>query len=523
MVVTVSAKNYSLINACENDGDWTGMVPNDVTDFFKQGNQCVGFELWSSGNSDTYITGSWDLSGIKHFRFWLMLTCLKELNTDVNGGVQVYMSDGTNTGYWYVTGKTTYPGGWYNPVIDLSRAVDAGTKPTMSAITTIGFRFNLTAGAKKTQSLWIDHIYIGDGLIAYGDDGGSSFDLDDVLAADENVANGWGIHRKIGGVHCFVGSFEYGDNIGVNSCDFKDLSQVGIFEDRKVNANLYNITVVGNTTGTTKFQLGEQADTTGVSGCLIRTQSLTQTPKYDVTCTDANVSNFKLYGCNFLDADSISLPASGANREVLGCSFEKCGEVLPNTCKVEDCSFISADDRGCRISTASHGLKDCTFVSCPHCVHVNVSASVTFDKIYFIGSNGTDKWDIEHSVSGTLTVNCTGTPPSNPSYVDETGGGNTDIINTVTLKITCKNEAGLAIQGVRVRIERQDNGNLISEGETDSSGIYQDTTYNYLGDLNIKAIGRLKGYKNNNALDKITSIGLSIPFTMIKDPAVNLP
>jgi len=102
MAFTVTGKNYTEIEACDNENDWTGLNPADVTDFYKYGSQCVGFELWSSGTNDTSITGTWDFSTYTHIRWWVMTTVLNELDTDANGGMQIYMSDGSNTGYWKV-------------------------------------------------------------------------------------------------------------------------------------------------------------------------------------------------------------------------------------------------------------------------------------------------------------------------------------------------------------------------------------------------------------------------------------
>jgi len=452
MTVTVTAKNYSLINACENSTQWTGETPGDVSDFYKEGTQCVGFTVRGIGSNDIYITGSWDLSGMKHLRCWLMTVALKELDTDANGGIQFYVSDGTNTGYYYVSGSTTYPGGWYNLVVDLSRAVDAGTKPTMTAITTIGLRFVHTANAKNAQNTWIDHLYVGDGLIAYGDDAGGSFDFADILSADENTSNGWGIIRKISGVYYLVGSLTFGDNASTNSCDFKDLSQIIMFEDRKVNSNLYNVTVVGNATGTTKFQLGNVSGGKGIQGCVLKSEG---TIKYDVVCTDTNVSDFKLYGSTFIDADTTSLPASGVSREVISCSFDACGKVTTDTCKVQYCNFISADDDAITISSTTLNVTDCNFINpTSHGVEVTATGTYAFNNLQFSGTGASGPYDVENTTAGLVTIQ--NTNDSNTAYYENTGGGTTDIQSAVTLKVTIKDPSGNAIVGARVLMEAGD-------------------------------------------------------------------
>ena len=474
MAITASIENYNAINACEDYNNWTGSTPGDVPDFYKEGTQCVGFEMWKSGDNDSYITVTEDLSGTTHLHLWIMLTTLGELNTDANGGIQVYLGDGTNTGYWYVSGSDSYPGGWFNLVVDLSAAVDSGTKPTMTAITVLGVRVNLTTGAKKSQDTWIDNIYTGDGLIIYGDDAGSPFDLDDVLAEDENTTNGWGIIRKIGGVFYANGSLKFGDAAGTGDLDFADQNQILVFEERPVNASLYDIAVVANSTGTTQdFYIGTEAGGRGVSGFTIKAEG---TKKYTITITDTDLHNVGIYGCNILDAGNIYFPAYDANYEVLSSSFQQCGVVDPDTCTMKYCNFIGADAAALLIDSASHNVSLCNFIANPHGIDFAISTTVDLDGCLFSGSNGSSLYDAEHSISGALTINA-GTVENittniNSSYIEETGGGSTVVINSVSLLVHVDDQAGDDLQDANVYIEKETDdvytstaGNL--QGDTD--------------------------------------------------------
>lgn len=357
-------------------------------------------------------------------------------------------------------------------------------------------------------------------------------DFSDIYTADDATTGGWGIVRRIGGVYFSTGMIEVGDSGDAINTKFQAKSQTVVFEERptydssgsNIGANLYSINVVdgGSAGNTTEFILGSESGGKGIEGCLIRTSSLSQIPKFDVLGNNTNVDNFMLYGSTFLDADSIEFPANGSNVIGLNCNFESCGEVLANTADISYCTFVAANDRGIQLPSASHNVTYCNFVSCPHCVHCPFSDSVEFSGLIFAGSDGVTYYDIEHSVSGLLDISSTNGTNANESYVDETGGGSTTITATKWLRVTCKNESGLAVEGVRVRIEKQSDGSLITAGETDSSGVYQYSSYNYQGDVGVKVIARLKGYKNNAALDTITG-NFSIPFTMIRDSAVDLP
>lgn len=523
MAITVSCKNYNAINLCEASGDWTGSSPGDVTDFFKEGTQCVGFEFWKAGDNDSDIVVAEDLSGTTHLRLWFMCTTLKELNTDANGGIQVYLSDGANTGYWYVSGSTTYPGGWINLVIDLSRAVDAGVKPNMAAITLLGVRVNLTGAAKKAQCAWIDHIYAGDGLIAYGDIGGSDYDLDDILAEDENVNNGWGMLRKIGGVWYIVGSLEFGDSAGANDSKFKDESEIIIFEDRPVDSALYDIAVVNNGVGVGNFQLGNTSGGKGIQGCVFKSEG---TIKYTLTATDTDIDIFKLYGCNFLDAGNMYFPPNVSGREVLSCNFEACGVIDIDTCVVEYCNFINADTEACLIDTVSHNLKNSNFISNPWGIHFNVSVSLGLDNVVFSGSDGISTYDAKHSVAGTLTIGASNGTNINESYIEETGGGSTTVNNAVWIRVWVFDEAGDPVFEAQVAVYKVSDDSQLMNEDTIGSGLAEQQ-FNYPGstvDVYVrirKASTGATKYIPIYATGTITANGLTMTVRFIEDKIIS--
>lgn len=405
MTVSVSAKNFTSIDYCENASNFTGSTPADVTDFFKQGTQCVGFTMKSSGNNDTSLSGSWNLTN-KHLHFWYMTVALKELNVEASGGFQVYLSDGTNTGYYYLTGSDTYPGGWLNLVLDCNRSPSSGSQPTLSAITTIGFRQNLTATAKNVQNTWIDNIYVADGLIAYGDVSGSPFDLDDIMTVEDSpTSGGWGIMRKIGGVYFLTGALDFGDTVSTNGLKFSESGQVLVFENRPVATTYYGVTVAGNATGVTEFTMGSKSGTQGISGCTIRVSSLSQTPKWFMDADDTNLDKFQLYGCTFVDHNLVEFPTydSGtpANREAVSCTFESGNsEVEASTFVVKYCNFISSAGVAVEINDpTTHHVSDCNFIACNIGVDCTAQGTYTFLNMSFTGCTT----DVRNSVNATTT------------------------------------------------------------------------------------------------------------------------
>jgi len=468
MTITVSGLNYTQIAAGESvtgdtgvGGTWSGDSPAPDPGSFLEGSNSMSFVIKSSSGiryATFTPTSSIDLSGIKHVRFWFLSILGSYILAKASGGIMFYCTDGANTGYWNLDGSDTYNGGWKNMVVDVSRAVDSGTKPTnMNAITALGVALQLGTGGKNVASVWIDNLSVGDGLICYGDDAGGYFDFQDIYAADSATTGGWGVITRTGGAYFLTGAIQIGDSASTNSCKFQATSQTVIFEDRgsDINSSLMGIDVVDNGTGTTEFILGEKSGTAGISGCNIRVASTSQTSKFYIDgSTDTDVDNFKLYGSSFLDASSITTPAAGANVEALNCSFESCGEVVPSTSVVTNCNFVSANDIGIRMSSTSHAITYCKFISCGHGINISGgTGSYTFTGLNFTNCT----YDIENSgTSAAVTVNVTTGTGSNPSTYENTAGGTTTINNVVTLKLTVKDPTGAAIVGARCMMEAGD-------------------------------------------------------------------
>lgn len=453
MAVTVTTSGYTQINLMENYADWTGYVPADVTDFYKQGTQCVGFTMDDSGNNDTYDSGSWDLSASPcHVRFWFMTSSLNELNTDANGGIQVYLSDGSNTGYWYAGGSTTYPGGWFPVVVDVSQGVDSGTKPTnMNSITTFGIRINLTSTPKKTQNVWIDHICALEGLICYGDDSGGYFDFSHIKSAVDNTSNGWPIMRSASGIYFFCGGLIVGDASGSNGCKFQATSQRVIFEDRPVSTDAYAIEVVDNGTGTTEFILGDKSGTAAIQGCLLSVEDTSQAAKFTIDAnTDTDVDNFKMYASTFYGAGTIKFANGAVNTEVLSCSFEQCAQVEPDDCDTEGCFFINtADADAALLWNDSISITDCGFFANTTGAGIEMPSAAgspyDYDALMFSGNT----YDVLNSSGSAISISKSS--GSNPTNYE--GSAVTFTTAAVTVSATITDADGTEIENALVYLQ----------------------------------------------------------------------
>jgi hypothetical protein len=119
-----------------------------------------------------------------------------------------------------------------------------------------------------------------------------------------------------------------------------------------------------------------------------------------------------------------------------------------------------------------------------------------------------------------ITLNVTG---GNSPTVRNSAGSTTTVNNTVTLTVNVESDQGVAIEGARVRIERADNGNLITQGSTNASGVYQDASYNYVSDLSVTTKVRLKGWRFFRTGGTIESTGITVGVTLNPNTIVDLP
>ena len=518
MAITVTGKNYNQLSTCEttsSGGTWTGVDTPDSANY-KEGLNSLCGTLKAAGNNDAIFapTIAVDMTGIKHLRVWYINTSGGLINTFANGGIQLGISDGTNTGYWKIAGRDTYEGGWINLCVDVSRAVDLGIKPTnMNAITSIIVRHNQLTG-KNVDNVWVDNLCLCDGLIAYGDDAGGYFDFEDIFQGDL-TSLGIGILRKIGGQYFSTGSIEIGDSAGTVGCKFQAKSQVVIFEDRPVNSTLYGINVVDNGTGVTEFILGDKVGTAGIQGCTIRTASETQTPKFYVDgFTDTDVDNFKLYGSIFFDGGLITFGKAAVTTEILNCSFESCLQVDPKDANISGCFFINTSDTDSALLwNDSIDILSCSFIgntTGAGIEHPDVNDPYDYYDLLFSGNT----YDGLNTSGSDIDVNNNGT--SNAS-TDE-GANTITYLSAITLTITVTDSEGDPVENALAYIDDPLNTEpYILNTTTNGSGV---ASTGWGGGSVANAVWRVRlyGYKPFVLIKSIGSIDIDIPVTLVRDP-----
>lgn len=523
MTAVSVAFDGTRVNDAEATTNWTGATatPTLEPDFRYQGSNCISAQVKTSETGFYYRQ-----AGVTHDfttpKIWIAKAIITNKDALDGNGLVLEIGTGTRTAYhqYFVWSATTYPiaGGWTIVPIDPTavnyRSATTGT-PDLSVVDFFGIRGDCNAIAKAPNCGMdaIDYITNGTGLtLTGGDSGDPDGTFADFTTFDEGTTtNRYGVIATRDGVLYVTGTLTIGT---ATATVFTDSNRVLVFPDGRFQAGFCGI----------KFGLQNASNIITISNCVFNgrgSKAFYDTrPDYTVNNSAGTLSisgttfnRFRyiqlddtatLNSCNFLNGERIIQGGALITNSTISGATTPDGYafiIANNPANIQDCNFTFSDGYGIEITNAG---------------------TYTFQGNSFTGygANGTGDAAVYNNSGGAVTLNITGGGDS-PTFTNGTGASTT-INNAVVLTITCKNEAGLAIQGIRVRIERDDNGVMIAEGTTNASGVFT-TSFNYTGDIDAKIIARLKGYKNNAAVSTITTSGLSVPFTMLRDEAVNLP
>jgi len=448
MAITVTPL-LNLIHACDAE-DWSG---GDLdTGVFKQGTGSLGESVSNTTSAVfTYTLSSTNFTG-QHLYQWMLNTT--RLDTKANGGLRMFMrSTNLATKTWYVAGSDTYPGGWQCYVVDPSSSADVESGSfDITQVDQVGVQFKTLQAIKAglVTSYW-DVVRYGTGLrITSGS--ADTITFEDIFLDDDNVSNAYGIVSKVNGVYFSQGELIFGSTTAGQHISFTDTSQIVVFKDQPVNASLYGIAVEGNDTGTSNFTLGAAAGSAGISGCVIKSAG---TKKYSLDLTGANTDKIQLYGSTFNNAGTISLPAAGADNEVLNCNFDTCDQLNPSSCFVRNCNFISTTDVDSSLLwNSSADVEDCNFIAntIGAGIEHDVADTYTYSGLIFSGNT----YDVLNSIAGVVNINVSGVGAA--STAENTGGGSTNFISSLDIDIAVQDTSGASVADAQIYIQKSDAG-----------------------------------------------------------------
>lgn len=188
-----------------------------------------------------------------------------------------------------------------------------------------------------------------------------------------------------------------------------------------------------------------------------------------------------------------------------------------------DVAGVTAGNRWCSVTTPA-SFVNCTFTgsgSTGHAIRITSPGTYSFTGNTFtgFGADGTNYAAIFNDSGGAVTLNLSGgTTPTIRNGTSAT----TTLVNAVTVKVTVKDvNTGLGIDGARVLLEKVSDGTDILSGTTNSSGVIQDTAYNYVSSTAVTGKARKATssplYKTATISGTITSSGLDLTVFMIPD------
>ena len=341
MAAATLTPGFTTVSTCDTNTGWSGTNTLD-TEIFKQGTASLSGTLRTTGINQKYFTIASTNLANTHLRIWLNYASLGFLETKVNGGIRFMVYDGTNTGYWYMAGRDTYPGGWVLLTVSTAKAFDSGTA-NLGAITRVGFALNLTGAPRNAVNTWWDYLVYGSGITITGGNTTDAVTWSTIYDAD--VAGGFGAVQRVNGVYAVNTALNFGST---NNIYFEDSNQIVVFEDQPVDTHLYHLDAIG--TGTTSFKFTNSV-----------LKSVSTNTRYDLGLASTQLDTLTFSGNTIVNAD---MPEFKSGFTIEGCVFQGCNQITAG-----GASFInniirnSTDTNGALLWPGGTSVQDCTFDS----------------------------------------------------------------------------------------------------------------------------------------------------------------
>jgi hypothetical protein len=512
MAITVDKSAMTDLWDADSTQTWnhdTGTREDSTfTDRQREGNACLGFQV-SNEHIRQYLTfTSFDISDSRN-KIYMWMYSTGYLDTTANGGFQIGVGDGTNRRYYYVGGSDFFGfqvGAWSCFVLDPQNLptnyyqAAGSAAPDFSAVTQVGWgNKTLAKSLGGNENFFLDIARWGPGIRVEGGGASTQGTLAELAADDasKSADKAYGMIRELAtGVYGIQGDIIFGDN-GTADSYFEDADAIVVAEDSGPAA--VEISLSGNSTGTNSFVLGAKVgsgDTAqGRNGVTIMSAGPTLTIDLD----DSNMDTVQVYGSKFFATSTITLPTD-TTAEIIGTTFDQCGQVTANQAIIRACTFsgYSPDGDAALLWNSTINIKNSQFIANtdgtndPHAIEHSASGTFTYIGLTFSGND----YDINFSAaSGTLTI--TATAGSDPASYEITGSGTSVTINnskTLTL-------SGL-IANTEVRIYR--TGTTTEEDGVENSGTSFGYSYNYPTGWNVDIVIHKADYEhiriNNFAL-----------------------
>ena len=430
------------------------------------------------------------------------------MDTTVNGGIGVMVSDGTDRIGYHVAGSdkaafrhNSASVSWQCLILDtatlpaiFTARAGAEASLTLTAITAVGAMYKtLAKSVGGAVNCFTDIIRIGNGglTITGGGTGteGKFLEIANEDASDVSL-KAFGIcHEVASGVFGLQGALVFGDSAGTLSVDFKDQDVTVVFEDRSIGTDKYKITVVGNATGTTDFQLGIKVGTDGGSNGCSLTCPVGVGAAFDAS--DADVELVLLYGGQFANYDQLfkfsSDATNGPNHEIFAYTFSGCAQIDPGKVQFKNNTLVSTVDANGALLLDADGTgawANLSFISdgTGHAIYITATGSYTFLTFLYTGYGADASTDavVFNDSGGLVTITVSGGVA--PTFRNG-AGASTVVISSVAYEMTGL-DAGADVTIVDITIPATP-----VELFNEVAGVDGIVVYNFNGTLSGTAIG----------------------------------
>lgn len=371
--ITITETMTELWDA-DTIGTWVGITFDTFAGFQREGTNCLGVVVSNSTVQGYQTVSSFNALNRK---IYIWMSPRGQMDTIENGGVRIVVGDGTNRMAYHVGGSNYYPafnvGGWTCYMLDANnlptyKSTLAGSEGSMvwGSITQVGVGFKtLAKSLGGTENCFIDIARHGTGLNIKGGTSGDPGIWAEIAADDASTSAGkaYGIVMEYQpGVYGVQGDITFGDNSGTTTTYFKDQNATVVFLDS--GALTYNISAVGNSTGTNTFidgvVVGSGDTINGRSGSTY----LSAGPELYVDFTDSNLDVLELYNTKFQLVDQGIDFGSDTSHILAGVVFQACGQIDIGAVVARNITFSETTSTlGALLWSSSTNIKNSKFIA----------------------------------------------------------------------------------------------------------------------------------------------------------------
>lgn len=453
----VTTGNITVIDDGESTANWVGDTFSLDPDIKVEGSNSVSCALTNNGVNEIYVSGTFNLSGGEHLRLWCNFSFVGNIASEAANGIQLWISDGTNTAFWTVGGSDTYAGGWKQFIVYTGNTPTSGTVPTGNS-TQIGIRVNTTSKPRNVPAnTWVDQWTFGDGYTVTGGTSVDPITWSGIASVDATSA--YGIVTDVDGVIFLTGRVQIGT--GATATYLESNGDILVFRDRPVSTALYELNYQGTAC---------DVDVTG--GAI----SAAGTQNFNIDTTTGTQS----FSFDGLQISKCINPDFASGNTIINSVFDSCGQIEPSTATfttntIKNSTATGAGTGALRLPLTNN-INNITFADNDR--DLLITDAGTYSNETF--THGTNNFDIDYNNASNSTFN---TPSDgNTSSVTNTGAGTMTVVTgQVTTTVTAKDAFTSAlIQDARVYLTADSGGaiaagTVIINGLTDANGEISDT------------------------------------------------